>query len=87
MLLNFVQLITNDKFISLAHRVRAKNVGPRTSVASFFRSERNTKVFGPIKELLSEENPQIYQEVDIKDYVRYYYSEGKENYPLLHFKL
>ncbi|XP_004309371.1 PREDICTED: 1-aminocyclopropane-1-carboxylate oxidase homolog 1-like, partial [Fragaria vesca subsp. vesca] len=84
---DLLQLITNDKFISLAHRVRAKNVGPRTSVASFFRSERNTKVFGPIKELLSEENPQIYQEVDIKDYVRYYYSEGKENSPLLHFKL
>ncbi|KAI8561019.1 hypothetical protein RHMOL_Rhmol04G0302900 [Rhododendron molle] len=33
-----VNLITNDKFKSVNHRVLAKNVGPRTSVASFFRS-------------------------------------------------
>ncbi|KAK9931079.1 hypothetical protein M0R45_018374 [Rubus argutus] len=84
---DLLQLITNDKFISVAHRVRAKNVGPRTSVASFFRSEGNSTGFGPIKELLSEENPQIYQEVNMKDYVKYHYSQGKEISPLVHFKL
>ncbi|KAK9931078.1 hypothetical protein M0R45_018373 [Rubus argutus] len=84
---DLLQLITNDKFISVVHRVRVKNVGPRTSVTSFFRSEGNSKFFRPIKELLSEENPQIYQEVDMKDYMRYHYSEGKETSPLVHFKL
>ncbi|KAK9943670.1 hypothetical protein M0R45_009271 [Rubus argutus] len=84
---DLLQLITNDKFIGVVHRVRATNVGPRTSAASFFISEGNSRVFGPIKELLSEENPPIYQEIEMNDYVRYHYSAGKETSPLVHFKL
>ena len=53
-----VQLMTNDKFISVYHQVLSKRVGPRISVASFFMnftiSECTSKVYGPIKEFLSE---------------------------------
>ena len=53
-----LQLISN-KFISVEHRVVAKNAEPRVSIACFFSTHfhpASTRMYGPIKELLSE-NP------------------------------
>ncbi|KFK31715.1 hypothetical protein AALP_AA6G149600 [Arabis alpina] len=71
---DFMQLITNDKFPSLAHRVRANTNGPRISVACFFSSSLfpNSTVYGPIKELLTEENPAKYKEITIPEYTAGY---------------
>ncbi|XWS53836.1 hypothetical protein CRYUN_Cryun10bG0034400 [Craigia yunnanensis] len=58
---DLLQLISNDKFKSVNHRVLAKHIGPRISVACFLRMQANTgnasRLYGPIKELLSEETP------------------------------
>ncbi|WJX93065.1 hypothetical protein P8452_74634 [Trifolium repens] len=46
-----MQLITNDKFLSVKHRVLAQKIGPRVSVACFFRQHlapENLKLYGPI---------------------------------------
>ncbi|CAN1311986.1 1-aminocyclopropane-1-carboxylate oxidase homolog 1 [Linum perenne] len=56
---DMLQLISNDKFISALHRVKAQKVGPRLSNATFFGhgSTKSTRFYGPIKELVSEKNP------------------------------
>ncbi|XP_007035068.2 PREDICTED: 1-aminocyclopropane-1-carboxylate oxidase homolog 1 [Theobroma cacao] len=89
---DMLQLISNGKFVSVYHRVLAKAIGPRVSVAYFFRIHlppaNPLRVYGPIKELLSEENPPIYRDITIKDFVYHYYGEGLDGRRSLeHFRL
>ncbi|XP_022873791.1 1-aminocyclopropane-1-carboxylate oxidase homolog 11-like isoform X2 [Olea europaea var. sylvestris] len=89
---DLVELITNARFKSVYHRVLAKNIGPRISVASFFRlhfqESSKTKVYGPIKELLSDEHPAIYRETTSEEIATCRYTKGLDGTPLLsHFRL
>ncbi|GAB2217699.1 hypothetical protein Droror1_Dr00000903 [Drosera rotundifolia] len=86
---DLLQLISNDRFKSVVHRVQSKKVGPRISVAGFFRPVYwNPRPFGPIKEILSEENPAIYRECTNKEYLQTYFSTGQDGTPALDkFKL
>ncbi|KAK9724378.1 hypothetical protein RND81_05G068300 [Saponaria officinalis] len=70
---DFLQLITNDKFRSVEHRVVANTKGPRISVASFITTgmQPTDRIYGPIKELLSDSNPARYCETTVKDFTTF----------------
>ncbi|KAK9132273.1 hypothetical protein Scep_011801 [Stephania cephalantha] len=73
-----LNLISNDKFKSSEHRVLANHIGPRMSVAAFFTTgfHPSTRIYGPIKELLSEENPPRYRETSVKEYIAHFNQKG-----------
>ncbi|CAI8608347.1 unnamed protein product [Vicia faba] len=87
---DLLQLITNDRFKSVEHRVLANHVGPRISVACFFCSDyrSSSKLYGPMKELLSEDNPPKYRETTIADYIAYFAAKGLDGTSALtHYKI
>ncbi|XP_061374532.1 1-aminocyclopropane-1-carboxylate oxidase homolog 1-like [Gastrolobium bilobum] len=87
---DLLQLISNDKFKSVEHRVLANHRGPRVSVTCFFTLHLypTTRMYGPIKELLSEDNPPVYRETSLKDFIAYYDNKGLDgNSALSHFML
>ncbi|KAK6929802.1 Non-hem dioxygenase N-terminal domain [Dillenia turbinata] len=73
-----LQILSNGKFRSVNHRVVANRVGPRISIAIFFVGSQAIpeKVYGPIEELLSKENPPRYKEFLVSEFVRNFYKKG-----------
>ncbi|KAI3449752.1 hypothetical protein Pfo_006417 [Paulownia fortunei] len=87
---DLMQIISNDKFISVEHRVLAQPVGPRISVAFFITPSLRAaaKPFAPIKELLSDENPAIYREFLFREYCEYFKTKGQDVISALpHYKI
>ncbi|PIA42023.1 hypothetical protein AQUCO_02100098v1 [Aquilegia coerulea] len=85
-----LQLISNDILKSCEHRVIANNKGARVSVACFISTDlkESTRLYSPIKKLLSEENPPIYREITTKEFFTHYTEKGLDgNSALLKFKL
>ncbi|RZC55353.1 hypothetical protein C5167_014204 [Papaver somniferum] len=86
---DLIQLISNDKFKSSEHRVVASHVGPRISVGCFYRAslDKPTLLY-PIRELTSETNPPVYQNITFKEYIDYAHSRGLDGVSSLnYFKL
>ncbi|TYI38687.1 hypothetical protein ES332_A02G045800v1 [Gossypium tomentosum] len=87
---DLLQLISNDRLVSVKHRVLANSVGPRISVASFFSTyfNPNPRLYGPIKELLSSDNPPKYRETTVLEFKNHYYNKGLDgSSALLHFRI
>ncbi|PRQ27943.1 putative oxoglutarate/iron-dependent dioxygenase, non-heme dioxygenase domain-containing protein [Rosa chinensis] len=72
---DMMQVITNGKFKSVEHRVLMKpTVEPRISIACFLNTDDLQKSYGPIKELISENNPPIYSEVKFEEQIKKLYN-------------
>ncbi|XP_025703245.1 1-aminocyclopropane-1-carboxylate oxidase homolog 3-like [Arachis hypogaea] len=66
-------LITNDKFVSAKHGVLAQKVGPRVLVSCSLRQhvqDECPRMYGPVKELVTEESPPIYKEIKMQDLIK-----------------
>ncbi|CAI0466420.1 unnamed protein product [Linum tenue] len=81
-----LQVMSNDKFTSVEHRVVLKGAEPRVSAISFFGIgyTLNTRLYGPVEELLSEDNPPKYKKTTIKDLVAHAYKQGLDGTSFLH---
>ncbi|KAL0376768.1 UNVERIFIED_CONTAM: 1-aminocyclopropane-1-carboxylate oxidase1 [Sesamum calycinum] len=76
----FQELVSNGRFISNKHRVTANSIGPRISVACFFSGPvGEVKTYGPIKELISEENPAKYRDLLLTEYVGKFLKTGLDD--------
>ncbi|XP_006354550.1 deacetoxyvindoline 4-hydroxylase-like [Solanum tuberosum] len=85
---DLLQILSNDKFVSAIHRVVAKKVGPRISVVCFFNGVSTPpKLYGPIKELISEDNPPLYKDFPLVDYVTKFLSKPLDKTGLDLFRL
>ncbi|KAG7568854.1 Oxoglutarate/iron-dependent dioxygenase [Arabidopsis thaliana x Arabidopsis arenosa] len=87
---DLLQLMTNDKFLSVEHRVLAnRGEEPRISVASFFvHPLPSLRVYGPIKKLLSVQNLPKYRDTTVSEYTNHYMARGLDGKSvLLDFKI
>ncbi|KAK6778128.1 hypothetical protein RDI58_024846 [Solanum bulbocastanum] len=89
-LMFLLRIISNDKYISVEHRVLANKVGLRVSGPCFFdtNSMSSSKLYGPISELLLEDNPPKYHATTVKDYHEYFRKKGLDvTSALLRYKI
>ncbi|PWA98439.1 Non-heme dioxygenase N-terminal domain-containing protein [Artemisia annua] len=74
---DLLQIISNDKFKSVIHRVFGNVALTRTSVACFFHGVATPpKIYGPIEKVITEECPQMFREFTVIDYMMKFQSRG-----------
>ncbi|KAH9602336.1 hypothetical protein KSS87_010918 [Heliosperma pusillum] len=72
---DILQILSNDKLKSVFHRVTANVIGPRISSGLFLKgSSSSTKLYGPIKELVSQDQPPIYKEFTLRDFHTHFFN-------------
>uniref|UniRef100_A0ACD5WTT6 Uncharacterized protein n=1 Tax=Avena sativa TaxID=4498 RepID=A0ACD5WTT6_AVESA len=84
---DLLQLVSNDQFRSVEHRVvanKSKDTA-RVSVASFFNTDtrKSTRLYGPI----TGTGPPIYKSVMARDFIATFISVGLDGRPLDHYRL
>jgi isopenicillin N synthase-like dioxygenase len=73
-----LQIISNDNYISVEHRVLAKaSKEPRISIAAFFNVGRHTDFdyYGPLPELLSPNKPALYRKFTVPEFLESFFSK------------
>ncbi|GJY78565.1 1-aminocyclopropane-1-carboxylate oxidase homolog 1-like protein [Tanacetum coccineum] len=74
---DLLQIISNDRFKSVIHRVLGNVAQTRTSVACFFHGVATPpKIYGPIQKVITEDSPQVFREFTVIDYMIKFQSRG-----------
>ncbi|CAL5031941.1 unnamed protein product [Urochloa decumbens] len=85
---DFLQLVSNDRFKSVEHRVPANKSKDtaRVSVASFFHADlkRSTRLYGPITD---GRNPPLYKSVTAREFIAHFNSVGLDRWTLDYYRL
>ncbi|CAL5051741.1 unnamed protein product [Urochloa decumbens] len=86
---DLLQLVSNDRFRSVEHRVLANRSRDtaRVSVACFFNTDikGSTRLYGPITE--GTDDPPLYRSVTVREFSARFFSKGLECRPLDYFRL
>ncbi|KAJ0987239.1 hypothetical protein J5N97_005595 [Dioscorea zingiberensis] len=76
---DLLQIISNDKYVSVQHRVLA-NSGEkgRVSIAVFFTPGKrgDSDIYGPLPELMSDENPARYRNLKMPELLEAFYNKA-----------
>jgi len=83
-----MQIMSNDKVKSVYHRVIANRVGPRISSAFLLKGRLSSpRLYGPIKELVLENNRPVYREFSLGEFASNFYSRPLDEPGLGYFKV
>ncbi|CAM0908094.1 unnamed protein product [Alopecurus aequalis] len=85
---DFLQLMSNDRFKSVQHRVVSNSVGPRVSVACFFRTHRAASSARVLQPIVTDGGAR-YRGTTMEELIRHHYRvKGVQGTTLLdHFRL
>lgn len=88
---DLLQIISNDEYKSVEHRVIANaHKEARVSLSTFFNPTKRgeSDFFGPLPELTSLENPPIYRNFTMREFMVNFFSKGLASKCLVdHFKI
>lgn len=78
------QIMSNDRYKSIEHRVVANAIKNRVSVPIFV-NPRADAVFGPLPEVLERGEQPLYKEVMFSDYFKFFFSKKHEGKKTMDF--
>ncbi|RZC61482.1 hypothetical protein C5167_023255 [Papaver somniferum] len=83
-----LQMISNDEYKSVEHRVVANSFRePRVSTAVFFNPSKREDNYGPLPELVSADKPAVYKQFTLPEFMRQFFSKELDGKVIDYFKV
>ena len=84
--ISFTQIISNDEYKSVEHRVLANSSGePRVSIAVFFNPGKREELYGPLPELVSPEKPALFRHFTLSEFMSKFFTKGLDGKSLINY--
>ncbi|XP_060669298.1 1-aminocyclopropane-1-carboxylate oxidase homolog 4-like [Ziziphus jujuba] len=85
---DFLQIISNDEYKSVEHRVLANSSRePRVSVVVFFNVSKREELLGPLPELVSPEKPTLFRQFTLSEFMGRYFSKELNGKTINYYRL